>query len=112
MISRNRSLAINGNRFWIGGEPVSSFYCRYQFGNVRINDQISYKITNFIILAAWLKSPEGRAWGEQQIKEAVAIAEEFAAEVKAGKFDLTPAELEQLNRDGTLGKCHPIKRTP
>ena len=40
------------------------------------------------------------------------IAEEFAAEVKAGKFDLTPVELEQLNRDGTLGKCHPIKRTP
>lgn len=61
-------------------------------------------------LAAWLKSPEGRSWGEQQIKEAVAIAEEFSAEVKAGKFDLTPAELEQLRQGSVVRKCHPIKR--
>lgn len=61
-------------------------------------------------IVAWLKSPEGVAWGEQQVKEAVALAEEFAAEVKAGKFDLSPTELEQLNRDGFLRKCHPIKR--
>lgn len=61
-------------------------------------------------LAAWLKSPEGVAWGKQQAKEAVALAEEFAAEVKAGKFDLSPAEREQLNRDGFLRKCHAIKR--
>lgn len=61
-------------------------------------------------LAAWLKSPEGQVWAEQQMKEAATLAEEFAAEAKAGKFDLTPAELEQLNRDGFLRKCHPIKR--
>lgn len=61
-------------------------------------------------LNAWLKSPEGQAWAEQQMKEAAVLAEEFAAEVKAGKFDLTPAELERLNRDGLLRKCHPIKR--
>lgn len=61
-------------------------------------------------LAAWLKSPEGKAWADQQMKEAAVLAEKFAAEVKAGKFGLTPAELEQLNRDGFLRKCHPIKR--
>lgn len=61
-------------------------------------------------LASWLKSPEGRSWGEQQIKEAVAIAEEFAAEVQAGKFDLTPAELEQLRQGSVVRKCHSIKR--
>lgn len=61
-------------------------------------------------LNAWLKSPEGQAWAEQQMKEAAVLAEEFAAEVRAGKYNLSPAELEQLNRDGFLRKCHPIKR--
>lgn len=58
-------------------------------------------------LSVWLQSPEGQAWVEQQMEEVAAIAEEFSAEVKAGKYDLTPAELEQLNRDGFLRKCHP-----
>lgn len=61
-------------------------------------------------LAAWLKSPEGVAWGQRQMQEAMAIAEEFAAEVQAGKFDLTPAELEQLRQGSVVRKCHPIKR--
>lgn len=61
-------------------------------------------------LTAWLKSPEGVAWGQRQMQEAMAIAEEFAAEVQAGKFDLTPAELEQLRQGSVVRKCHPIKR--
>ena len=48
----------------------------------------------------WLRSPEGKAWTAQQIQEATAIAEEFKAEIEVGKYDLAPAELEQLRRDG------------
>lgn len=49
---------------------------------------------------AWLRSPEGEAWTAQQIQEAAAIAEEFKQECASGKYALSPAELEQLRRDG------------
>lgn len=83
----------------------------------------------------WLRSPEGRAWGDQVLQEARAMAEkfkqdcvtgkfglsadeldqlrrdaeEFAEEVKAGKYTLSDTELERLRRDGILAKCHTIK---
>lgn len=84
----------------------------------------------------WLRSPEGRAWADQVLQEARAMAAEFEAEiaagkftlsadgldqlrrdaeafakeVRAGKFDLTSDEIEQLRRDGILRKCHTRKR--
>ena len=46
-------------------------------------------------LSAWLQSPEGQAWGEQQMEEVPAMAEEFAGVGDAGKHDRTPAGLAQ-----------------
>ena len=77
---------------------------------------------------AWLRSPGGRAWGDQVLQECRAMAEEFkqdcaagkyalsadelaqlhqdteafAEEVRTGKFDLTSDEIEQLRRDGVF----------
>lgn len=56
----------------------------------------------------WLRSTEGRAWADQVLQEARAMAEEFERDCKVGKYTLSPAELEQLRRDGIL--CHTVKR--
>lgn len=48
----------------------------------------------------WLRSTEGRAWADQVLQEARAMAEEFERDCKVGKYALSPAELEQLRRDG------------
>lgn len=66
----------------------------------------------FDVLSAWCETPEARAEGIQIVRDAEETWAELKAEIEAGKYDLTPAELEQLNRDGFLRKCHPIKRTP
>lgn len=57
----------------------------------------------------WLRSPDGRAWVAQVLQEARTIAEKFKQDCAAGKYALSPSELEQLRRDGVLVKCHPIK---
>lgn len=57
----------------------------------------------------WLRSPEGQAWTDQQIRAGRAMAEEFKAEIAAGKYALSADELDQLRRDGILRKCYPIK---
>lgn len=61
-------------------------------------------------LQAWLHSPEGEAWVDQQLQEAFEISEKFQGDCAAGKYALTPDELEQLLAEGRLVKCHPIKR--
>lgn len=58
---------------------------------------------------AWLRSPEGRRWTDQQIQEATAIAEGFKKDCDAGKYALTAEELEALRRDGVLRNCHTRK---
>ncbi len=45
----------------------------------------------------------------QVLQEARTIAEKFKQDCAAGKYALSPSELEQLRRDGVLVKCHPIK---
>lgn len=59
---------------------------------------------------AWLQSPEGKAWTDQQLHEAIELAENFQRECTAGGYALSLAELEQLLSEGRLVKCHPIKR--
>lgn len=52
----------------------------------------------------WLRSPDGKAWTDQQIQEATAMVEKFKQECASGKYALSPAELEQLRREGILVK--------
>lgn len=61
-------------------------------------------------LQAWLHSPEGEAWVDQQLREADEMALDFQRACAAGKYELSPDEIEQLLADGELRKCHPIKR--
>lgn len=60
---------------------------------------------------AWLKTPAAKAEITALQQEAATIWETFAQECKAGKFSLTPEELEQLFAEGRLVKCHTIKRS-
>ena len=52
------------------------------------------------IYCEWLRSPEGQAWTDQQIREGRAMVEEFEAEIAAGKYSLSADELEQLRWEG------------
>lgn len=64
----------------------------------------------FDVFAAWCKTLEAKAEGIQILREAEQTWAKLEAEIAAGKYSLSPAELEQLNRGGFLRKCHPIKR--
>ncbi len=48
----------------------------------------------------WLRSPEGAAWVDAQVRDISAIAEKFERECVEGKYRLTAAEMNQLRRDG------------
>jgi hypothetical protein len=61
-------------------------------------------------LSAWCQTPEAKAEAAEIMREAEEMWAEFEAECKSGKYDLTPAEIEQLRKDGVLVKCYPIKR--
>ena len=60
----------------------------------------------FGAFAEWLQSPDGKAWVDQQVQEATTIAENFQRECAAGKYVLSPDELEQLRRDGVFVSHH------
>lgn len=51
---------------------------------------------------AWLQSPEGKAWTDQQLHEAIEMAENFQRKCEAGEYDLSLIELEQLLAEGHL----------
>ncbi len=61
---------------------------------------------------AWaeqLQTPEAKAEYAALAKELMDMAEALKRDCAAGKYALSPAELEQLQRDGILVKCHTIK---
>lgn len=61
---------------------------------------------------AWaeqLQTPEAKAEYAALAKELVDMAEALKRDCAAGKYALSPTELEQLQRDGILVKCHTIK---
>lgn len=60
--------------------------------------------------AAQLRTPEAKAEAAALAKELVEMAEAFKRDCAAGKYSLTPAEIEQLKAEGVLRKCHPVKR--
>ena len=66
----------------------------------------------FDAFAEWIQSPDGKAWAVQQLQEIIEIAEKFQRDCSAGKYELSPDEIEQLLAEGRLVKCHPIKRGP
>ena len=51
---------------------------------------------------AWLHSPEGKVWVDQEIREINEIVEKFQMECADGKYALAPDELEQICRDGVF----------
>ena len=53
-------------------------------------------------LQAWLHSPEGEAWVDQQLREADEMALDFQRACAAGEYALSPAEIEQLLAEGRL----------
>ena len=57
-------------------------------------------------LQAWLHSPEGEAWVDQQLREADEMALDFQRACAAGKYALTSDELEQLRRNGVFVSHH------
>lgn len=61
----------------------------------------------FDAFAEWLQSPDGKAWAAQQLQEAIEIAEKFQGDCAAGKYALTPDELEQLLAEGRLVNSPP-----
>lgn len=58
---------------------------------------------------AQLQTPAAKAEAAIQAQEAAEMWEAFTQDCAAGRYDLTPAELAQLQRDGILAKCHTIK---
>lgn len=60
--------------------------------------------------AAQLRTPAAKAEYAALAKELVEMAEALKRDCAAGKYALSPSELEQLRRDGILRKCHTQKR--
>ena len=56
----------------------------------------------------WLQTPAAKAEADALVQEAAATWAAFAQGCRDGKYVLTPAEIEQLRRDGIL--CHAVKR--
>lgn len=50
--------------------------------------------------AAQLQMPAAKAEAAALAQEAMSVLEAFVQDCRAGKYALTPAELEQLRRDG------------
>lgn len=50
--------------------------------------------------AAQLQTPAAKAEAAALAQEAMSVWEAFVQDCRAGKYALTPAELEQLRRDG------------
>lgn len=59
--------------------------------------------------AAWCQTPEAKTELAETAREMEIAWDELERDCKAGKFSLSPAEVEQLVRNGALTKCHPIK---
>ena len=59
--------------------------------------------------AAWCQTPEAKTELAETAREMKVAWGELERDCATGKFNLSPAEVEQLVRNGALTKRHPIK---
>lgn len=59
--------------------------------------------------AAWCQTPEAKTELAETARQMEIAWDKLEKDCKAGKFSLSPAEVEQLVRNGALTKCHSIK---
>ena len=59
--------------------------------------------------AAWCQTPEAKTELAATAREMEIAWDKLEKDCKAGKFSLSPAEVEQLVSNGVLTKCHSIK---
>lgn len=89
-----------------GGEAVPLFPPEEM---AAMADEAAEAQREFDAWAEQLQTPEAKAEAAVLAQEAAATWRAFARDCASGKYALTPAELEQLQRDGILVKCHTIK---
>ena len=76
----------------------------------KIAAEVAEAQRKFDAWAAQLQTPTAKAEAATLAQELAATWEAFTQDCAAGQYDLTPAELAQLRRDGILRKCHTVKR--